>query len=207
MEMSFPVRYELIGGYTKMEAESAFYPELLMYQETECLPLSENELFVYQDSLYSFNEDYYLTEDFISTSYYKKMNNGRFIPILSSDMLAESVYNLFNSRYDWGIESEVIQNLYGGKKRTFNIALSKLIQYLNQQNCLVYTGIQKYDKFIISGSLMVVNMELGYQHLMQFSFPKDLIDHPKKHQVKIKMYSFIPIHNISSLFDNNSKIK
>lgn len=206
MEMSFPVRYELIGGYTKLEAESAFYPDLLMYKETEYLPLAESELFAYQDSLYSFNEDYYLTEDFISTSYYKKVEEG-IVPILSSEMLAESVYNLFNTGYDWGIEVEVTQNMYGGKKRTFNIPLSKLIQFLNQQNCLVYTGIQKYDKSIIGGSLMAANMELGYQHLMQFSFPKELIDHPKEHLVKIKIYSFIPIHNISSLFDNKSKIK
>lgn len=32
MVMSFPVRYELIGGYTKLEAERSFYPDLLRYQ-------------------------------------------------------------------------------------------------------------------------------------------------------------------------------
>ena len=207
MEMSFPVRYELIGGYTKLEAESAFYPDLLMYKETEYLPLSEGELFAYRDSLYSFNEDYYLTEDFISTSYYKKENDGSIVPILSSEMLAESVYNLFNSGYDWGVEVEVTQSKYGGKNLSFNVPLSKLVRYLSQQNCLVYTGIQKYDKSMIGGSLMAVNMELGYQHLLMFSLPKDLIDRPKEHTIKIKMYSFIPIHNISSLFGDKSKIK
>ena len=85
--------------------------------------------------------------------------------------------------------------------------MSKLVRYLSQQNCLVYTGIQKYDKSMIGGSLMAVNMELGYQHLLMFSFSKDLIDRPKEHTIKIKMYSFIPIHNISSLFGDKSKIK
>lgn len=206
LEMSFPVRYELIGGYTKLEAESSFYPDLLMYKEAEYIPVNETELFANKDSLYSFNEDYYLTEDIISTSYYNKVKN-HVVPVFASNRLAESVYNLFNTGYDWGVEAEVNQNMYGGKKQSYNVPLSKLIRFLNQQNCLIYTGIQKYDKSTISGSLMAVNMELGYQHLMMFSFPKDLIDHPKNHQVKIKMYSFIPIHNISSLFDNNSKIK
>ncbi|MBQ8241740.1 MAG: hypothetical protein IJZ38_13090 [Bacteroides sp.] len=206
MVMSFPVRHELITGYSKLEAERSFYPDLLMYKETEYTPLNEAELFPYKDSLYSFNEDYYLTEDIISTSYYHKVDNT-IVPVFSSDRLVESVYNLFNTGYDWGVEAEVTQSMYGGKNLTFNVPLSKLARFLNEQNCLVYTGIQKYDKTTISGSLMAVNMELGYQHLMMFSFPRDLIDHPKEHQVKIKMYSFIPIHNISSLFDNNSKIK
>lgn len=204
--ISFPVRYELIGGYTKQEEERAFYPDLLMYKDTGYTSLNETELFEYKDSLYSFNEDYYITEDIISTSYYNKVSD-KIVPIFSSDWLTESVYNLFNSGYDWGVEAEVTQSMYGGKKLTYNVPLSKLIRFLSKQNCLVYTGIQKYDKSTISGSLMAVNMELGYQHLMMFSFPKDLIDHPKEHQVKIRMYSFIPIHNISSLFDNNSKIK
>lgn len=206
MVMSFPVRHELITGYSKLEAERSFYPDLLMYKETGYTPLNETELFPYKDSLYSFNEDYYLTEDIISTSYYHKVDNT-IVPVFSSDRLAESVYNLFNTGYDWGVEAEVTQSVYGGKNLTYNIPLSKLVRFLNEQNCLVYTGIQKYDKSTLSGSLMAVNMELGYQHLMMFSFPSDLIDHPKEHQVKIKMYSFIPIHNISSLFDNNSKIK
>lgn len=177
-----------------------------MYKETEYIPLNETELFEYKDSIYKFNEDYYLTENFISTSYYNKVNSN-IVPIFTSDKLTESVYNLFNAGYDWEIKAEITQNLYSGKNLTYTTHLSKLIRFLNQQNCLIYTGIQKYDKSIISGSLMAVNIELGYQHLMIFSFPKDLIDYPKKHQIRIKMYSYIPIHNISSLFDNNSKIK
>lgn len=203
--MSFPVRYELIGGYTKLEAERSFYPDLLMYKDAVYKPLNETELFVYKDSLYSFNEDYYLTEDIISTSYYNKVDNT-IVPVFSSDMLAESVYNLFNTSYDWEVEAEVTQSMYGGKKLTYTIPLAKLTRFIGKQNCLIYTGIREYDKSAISGSFLAVNMELGYQHLMMFSFPKDLINNPKEHQVKIKMYSFIPIHNISSLFDNNSKI-
>lgn len=206
LEMDFPVRYELISGNTKLEAEQSFYPNLLMYKETEYTPLNETELFVYKDSLYCFNEDYYLTEDIISTSYYNKVENT-IVPVFSPDILAESVYNLFNSGYDWGVKADVTQNMYGGKNLNYNIPLSKLILFLNQQNCLIYTGIQKYDKSVITGSVLAVNMEFGYQHLIMFSFPHDLIRHPDEHQVKIKMYCYIPIHNISSLFDNKSKNK
>ena len=46
---------------------------------------------------------------------------------------------------------------------------------------------------------MAVNMELGYQHIMMFTFNKSLFDKPAGQQIKIKMYSYVPIHNVSSL--------
>lgn len=206
LNMSFPVRYELIEGYTKLELESAFYPNLLMFREFDYVPLSDSELFIYKDSLYSYNEDYYLTEDFVSTSYYKKVNE-KVIPVLDSEMLSESVCNLFNTDYDWGVEVEITQSMYGEKNRSYTLPLFKFTRFLHHHNCMIFTGIQKYDKSFIEGGVMAVNMELGYQHLMVFSFPKELVDNPREHKVKVKMYGFIPIHNISSFFDNQSKIK
>lgn len=207
LEMSFPVRHELISGYTKLEAENSFYTDLLMYRDMDNLPLDEAELFVYKDTLYSFNEDNYLTEEFISTSYYQKENN-RIKPILSSEILMESVYNLFNSGYDWEVEANVSQSMYGGKSRSYSVPLSKLLHFIRKQNCQVYTSIQKLDKSDVEGGIMAVNMELGYQHLLMYSFSKDLIKYPQERRVKIKMYAYIPIHNVSSLFENKkSKIK
>ena len=164
------------------------------------MPLSERELFEYNDSLFCANEDYYLAETIVSTAFYKK-EQDEFLPVFSSSMMMESVYNLFNSSYDWGVNVEITQNLYGGKKISYILPLKKLIDFCTDQHCIVYSGVQKVEKTESTGVLMAVNMELGYQHLMQFSLPKDLLNAPKDHEVKIKMYSYIPIHNVSSLFD------
>lgn len=200
VEVDFPVRYELLSGNTKLEAENSVYMALMVQQVKEYMPLSERELFEYNDSLFCANEDYYLAETIVSTAFYKK-EQDEFLPIFSSSMMMESVYNLFNSSYDWGVNVEITQNLYGGKKITYILPLKKLIDFCVDQHCIVYSGVQKVEKTEITGVLMAVNMELGYQHLMQFSLPKDLLNAPEKHQVKIKMYSYIPIHNVSSMFD------
>ncbi len=205
-KIDFPVRYELITGNTKLEAESSVYHSLMLYQIQPYASPDEIDMYAYKDSLFCANEDYYVTEDIVSTSYYQKRGQA-YIPLFSSDYLKESVCNLFNTDYGWNIEVEVTQSLYGGKKLTYTLPLGKLMDYLQEQGCLLYTGIRKYDKSTIEGVAMAVNMELGYQHMLSFSFEKNLFESPSKHIVKVKMYSYIPIHNVSSLFGENFKRK
>ena len=81
------------------------------------------------------------------------------------------------------------------------------MDFLHEKGCMLYTGLRKYDKSTIEGVAMAVNMELGYQHMLSFSFDKDLLKEPSKHQIKVKMYSYIPVHNVSSLFGENIKRK
>ena len=197
-KITFPVRYELITGFTKLEAENSLYSDLLMAGKQNYEPLTYEYMSSYKDSMYCANEDYYVTEDIVSTTYYNKVGE-EFIPIYSTDYLKESVYNLFNTGFDWGVEADIEQDLYGNKKNHFTVPLSQLVNFLKSKNCSLYTGVRKYDKSNIEGVLMAVNMELGYQHIMMFTLEKSLIDQQKGGKVKIKMYSYVPIHNVSSI--------
>ena len=206
VKIDFPVRYELITGNTKLEAESSIYPALLIYQTSPYASPDEVDMYVYKDSLFCANEDFYVTEDIVSTSFYQKKDKG-FLPLFSSNQLEESIYNLFNTDYNWGVDVEVTQNLYGGKKLSYILPLEKLTNFLRHSGCLMYTGIRKYDKTTIEGVAMAVNMELGYQHMMSFSFEKGLFDEPTNYKIKVKMYSYIPIHNVASLFGEKIKLR
>ena len=204
--IDFPVRYELITGNTKLEAENSIYPSLMLYQARPYASPDEVDMYTYKDSLYCANEDFYGMEDIISTSYYQKKEQT-YVPLFSADLLKESVYNLFNTDYGWNLDVEITQNLYGGKKLSYVVPLGKLIDFLHEKGCQLYTGVRKYDKSTIEGVAMAVNMELGYQHMLSFSFDKDVLEEPSKHVIKVKMYSYIPMHNVSSLFGENLKRK
>ena len=197
-KISFPVRYELITGFTKLEAESSVYPALLEHSKVPYEPLTSAYMSDYKDGMFCANEDYYVTEDIVSNTYYNKVNDV-YVPVFSAEYLEESIYNLFNTGRDWGVMVNVRQDMYGGKKASFDIPLSDLACFLMCNGCSLYTGIRKYDKMKVEGVVMAVNMELGYQHIMMFSFDKGIFDNPKEHSVKIKMYSYVPIHNVSSI--------
>ena len=197
-KISFPVRYELITGFTKLEAENSVHSDLLMSGKRTYASLSSDYMSNYKDNMYAATEDYYVKEDIVSTTYYNKIKE-EYIPVLSVDYLKESVNNLFNTGYEWGVEAEVEQDMYGNKKNHFTIPLAQLVNHFKSKNCSLYTGVRKYDKSKIEGVMMAVNMELGYQHILMFSLNKSLIEKPNGAKVKVKMYSYVPIHNVSSI--------
>ena len=201
LKMVFPVNHELITGLSKLEAENSVYLSLLAHRVEKPGALSLNDVSVYQDSLYAYNEDYYMMEDIISTSYYRAEKEN-LVPLFEEEAMPESVYNLFNAEHDWGVEVEITQSLYGGKKQTYSLPLYHLLDYLRKQGCGLYTGLKKVGSSSIEGTVLAVHMELGYQHWLSFKVDRKVIRHPDKAEVKVKMYSYIPIHNVSSLFGN-----
>lgn len=203
IQMTFPMRYELISGYTKLEAERSFYPQLLSYigteKENSAMTLSEYDLESYKDSLFCTFQETYVLADMISTSYYKSSDN-QYIPLFDSHYVAESLYNLFNASHNLNIIAEVTQSLYGeNNKLSYEISISDLTRYLRSQDCQLYTGLKKSNGNEVKLTVMAVNHEFGYQHLLICSVDKQVLNNPKTYKAQIKMYCHIPTHNISSI--------
>lgn len=199
LKMVFPVNHELITGLSKLEAENSVYLALMEHRYEKPLPLSLSDMSVNEDSLYVYNEDYYMMEDIVSSSYYRT-EGEKMVPLFDDEALPESIYNLFNAEHDWGVEVEITQSLYGGKKMTYTLPLCHVLDYLRKQGCSLYTGLKKVGGSSIEGMLLAVHMELGYQHMLSFKVDRKVFRQPDKTEVKVKMYSYIPIHNVSSLF-------
>lgn len=202
LSIEFPARYELITGYTKPEAENAVYMSLLTHKSTSVPQPAATDFREKEPGIYTTNDDYYMMENIVSTSYYTKEGDA-YQPVFSQDRPIESVCNLFNSGIDYGATVEISQSLYGNKSHIYEIPLSRLTSYLRSQKCSLYTAIRKIEKDRIYGAWMAVNPELGYQHILTFTLDKSVIPEIKGKQVKLKMFSYVPIHNIASIIDNN----
>jgi hypothetical protein len=201
--MYLPVRYELITGFTKLEAERAVYDALLRHTYVETRQPAEGDYFPTEDGdLYCLNEEYYGTEEIISTSYYRK-ESGEFKPVFSAADRAKSVYNLFNVAWNSPVPVEVTQKLYGNQTLTYEVTVGRLTNYLRQAGCSLYTGIQEMEGDTVRGVVMAVNAELGYQHFMSFTLAGALGNGASPGTVKMSMYSYIPIHNVSALLESN----
>lgn len=197
--LEFPVRYELITGQSKLEAENSVYPQLMTHRPSTIATVNESDLSVYKDSLYVFNNEYYMAENILASSYYRK-SGDTFTPIFDKSMLAESIYNLFNAYHHKDYQLEVTQKMYGNKTNTFTIQLPVMMDYLRSQHCQIYSGIRKIEKDRIEGVVLAVNSELGYQHIGTFTMSPDFLQSSSSTPIKVSMYSFIPIHNISTIF-------
>lgn len=203
LSIDFPARYELITGYTKLEAENAIYMNLLAYKPTDTSVPAGTDFQEKESGIYTTNNDYYMMDNIVSTSYYKK-DGDTYQAIFSHNLPVESACNLFNSGIDYGATVEVTQSLYGNKSNTYEVPLNRLTSYLRSQKCSLYTAIQRMEKDKIHGALMAVNPELGYQHILTFTLDKSIIPNIKGKTIKMKMFSYVPIHNIASIMENNN---
>lgn len=208
LRIVFPISYELLTGYTKMESENRFSEILSDYVYTPS-SLPEDGLSNYKDNVVIRIGETFNSESIISTSYYASDNlsgKRRLQPLFDSAYMPESVYTLFNGepvRND--VSVAVTQSLYGNKKKNFTCPLSQLIGYMRAKGCNIYTGISKADAEGIEGVVVANNEQLGYQHIMTFRADASLFTDPSENSIDATLYSYIPIHNIKSFYSENQK--
>ena len=201
--MYFPMRYEMITGQTKLEAESSFYGNLKNFKSDSISSsfIKKTDLLPYKDSLYMVNDAYYMSEEIRSNSYYAKDHRGIFL-LKNKKYGVESVCNLFNASHRWQVTAQVTQKMYGNKNYSFEVPLYELMDYLRSEHCDIYVGIRKFNRNKIDGVVLCLNSELGYQHLIPFTLPGTFLEQDTPVKVKMAMYSFTPIHNVSSLLES-----
>lgn len=194
---TFPARYELLLGTSKLESEERFYGNLMKF----CTNYKAPEMGVTSADLtqtatnYTAHDGYYLIENLKSNSYYF-LQGEEVIPVYTDDNRLHSIYNIFNCDKDFGLTAKVTQSMYRGKMN-FDIPIIQMIQFIKSEGCSIYTGIEKITRESITGVVIAVNPALGYHHQLQFTVPTKAVANPTAYNIEIMMHSYIPIHNLN----------
>jgi hypothetical protein len=104
--------------------------------------------------------------------------------------------------WDKSLPVEVTQKLYGNKTLTYDVTVGRLTNYLRSTGCSIFTGIRKQVGDTVTGVVMAVNNELGYQHFLQFKIEGAVWNPSAKSKITVNMYSYIPSHNVAALLEN-----
>lgn len=204
LSVSFPIQYELIWGMNKKEAENQFYDELKsskfdLKMSSASIP---DHLIQINDSCYRSDGDFYGLEQITSYQYFKKKPDGSYALMSDKFNPAESVANLFTAESPGAIQADITHRLYGGRKDTFSVSLAQLKGFCKSAGSEVYVGIEKQEVNHILGTAMMVNRALGYNHILYFDVDVRVFIYPERFPVKIQLYSYVPMHNVSNLFDD-----
>lgn len=199
--VNFPANRELITSFTKLEAEQALFlrfGSFLTSSKEECA-IDEEDLQAYQDSLFHTSGDIYINEEFVSTAFYKKQG-AAYKAVIDDAYPVESAYNLFNAQHaDSTLTAKVLFSLYAGETTSYELPLCHLSNFLRQEGCQIYTGIKKLTRTNLESTVMAVNPVLGYHHMLIVSTNRDILVSPDKRIINVKMYCYIPMHNVTTL--------
>ena len=188
LSVAFPARYELLSGENKIEAE-------------ENLPADVQAAIVDTLQADELRNDSYLSPDLTNRLYLKDsaLIADRQYPI-------ESAANMMLSqRLADPYMLNVTHLRYGNQKVQIELPLRQWIAYCRNNGCKLYFGVKDTDRLgTINATLLAVNEPLGYHHLLTVSIPVDAIGQ-QQGVLTATLHSFIPIHNVRSLFGTNPK--
>ena len=210
--MRFPIRYELLWGMNKVEAENAFYESLLHFRSpkpTAVPPLSTGLSSALQpdgNGCLILPGNSYLIAAVNDDRFYHLTSDGTYRPVMDRTHAAASLRNLFlMPDLSAEITASVTQRLYRSRTRQFDIPLHHLLTFCHTEGCQTYVGIETCTADRVTGTVILLNPSYGYCHQLYFETDTGILDHPKRHKMSVELYAFVPTHNIGNLFDEKEK--
>jgi hypothetical protein len=209
IELSFPRQYDLILGRDKKELANAFRTELEAFAGQDVPALSYTPL----PSQYMPDRDIYadlgptlLIPQIKSGRYLQyQPKEGRFVWLFNEWMTEESLLNLFGNADKMGRKNRLQMTVKSYRLfEEFPFSINRLCAYMRARNCTAYMGAETETETELTGTVIYVNRDLMYLHLLHFKFPKEAF-REENIPISATLHPYIPIHNIASLFDDIKK--
>ncbi|MDR1338449.1 MAG: hypothetical protein LBK58_00060 [Prevotellaceae bacterium] len=213
VELSFPKQYDLILGRDKKELAEGFRKEL----ETFVCPETGREMSADNAGSawlpFTYIQAWDIREEIDDTYLIPQMRSGRFLYrtgtgyeyVFHKDMGAESLLNLFANADEMKRKNKLQLTVMGYRLADeFSLETNCLCAYMKAQKCKVYVGLETATDKEFTGTVMYVNRDLMYKHLLYFKFPTEAFlqdDIP----VVVTLYPYIPIRNIATLYEDRNE--
>lgn len=205
LQMAFPKQYELIIGKDKIEVEDDFQKELFLFLPDA--PLAESispaELELVQGSGYYRREGVqYMIPGLNTDRYYHVSADGSVSLFFDKNNPEVTLANLFldGDRIDQEVMMSAEHRRYGKRRDQLEVSVRQFVAFCKSEKCVPYFGVEESDKEKIAGTVIMVNSDLGYNHVLYYA-----CDRQKFIQgdlaLKVWLYTYVPTHNIQNLFE------
>jgi hypothetical protein len=206
IELSFPRQYDLILGRDKKELADAFRTELETFVCPDVPALSYTPLpnqYLPDLDIYADLGPTLLIPQIRSGRYFQyQPQGGQFVWLFNERMATESLLNLFGNADEMKRKNRLQATVKSYRlSEEFPFSIDRLCAYMKARKCTAYMGIETKTETELTGTVMYVNRDLMYLHLLHFKFPKEAFG-KESVPVPVTLYPYIPIHNVASLYDD-----
>ncbi len=198
----FPADCRLISGMDKIEQEMRLGFQLKNHiaNETDSSLLSPNESFLQflKDGVYyEKGEDFSIPQ--INSDLFYVKRDSVFCLVLDTSMVAMSFSNVMLVPLEMQFTFDVKHRMYGSVEQEYTINSRDFNDYFSQGYDRFF-GIESLESENLSGTLMLYNRDEEFVHLVYVTTTKE--DLFNGGRMSLELYSYIPQHNIKTLFGN-----
>lgn len=200
--VTLPADRELLYAYDKKEHEDVIKEELAEWirpHRTVSLPFL-NELENYENEVWMLPGRAYMIDSLKSETYYT-ISNGRPCPVFTEEYYRESLQNLLMGCISTTkVDLHVRYRTYEREKVYCSMQLTRFLGYMQQQGLNFYSAAYTADNGSSRCLLLMHHPMYDYIHMLVVDGPSSLFT--GEHTVlEGDFYTFIPQHNIKSLFN------
>jgi len=206
LSVVFPANHELISGETKIEAEHNIESDILSVNTSSNDVVFESDLRPTMQRNYLVKKgNSFLNDLFSSDLYYCKYQDSLILVSDPNHPLETTANMLLSLSFQPTRKLLIEQQLYGFKRKEFEISLNQWIAYCQASGCVLYYGIEAFDNQQIKATVIAVNEAENYNHILSAQIPVSTLS-DKSIPINANLFSFVPMHNVKSLFGkyNNS---
>lgn len=214
ISVSIPIGYDISSKGNRSDIENDFISRLCSFKGSrlEFSPFDIDLLEPYGDDEFIYPGATYQSKDVTRNTYF---NSKDINPVWDADLPLESMANLFifpSDKYgDTKVSMTILKHEYG-EKESLSLTLNQLLSVSENEGCVSYWGVERYENGILEGALFLYNRQKGYDHVLKIECnPIDVIN--DMGEIKARASLFIPTNNVQNLYSpyvkkaENDKIK
>ena len=204
VSVALPNNYDTFHSGSRTDLENDFIEKLKSFKGSRIPfePIDTFRLEPYGEDKLIYPGDSYLN-DHINRNIYLCIEN--LTPVNDSLSPIESLANLFifpsENADAVNMELTILKHEYG-EKETFCLGVNQLLAACEDDGCVPYWGVEKYENGILHGSLFLYNKHRSYDHVIKIECNPEAIFNNKE-IIRARVSCFIPTNNIHNLFAPN----
>jgi hypothetical protein len=204
VEITFPKQYDLILGSDKKELAGNVRAglESFAYRKAPVTDfLGTFSPYLPEQEVYADTGDTYLIPQMKSGRFLQRRGDT-FSYLFNERMGMESLLNLFSHADEMEWNARLLLTVKGYQLAdSFALGLDRLCAWMKMQRCTAYMGTETQTNDRYTGTVMYVNRDLMYMHLLYYIFPTAAFKHDSV-PVRATLYPYIPVNNIATLYDD-----
>ena len=197
----FPADWRLISGRGMVENERRIPAEVEITEILPPAPLPDTtDMTNVDEGIYMVDDGNYYIQSLTSVRYYQA---GEGLLKVFDDPSRIDMYsaNLFSGV---GLDNNHVlaikMRVYPLQAVVFKVPLDKWLSYCLTEGCKPYWGIVRREGNMLEGELVMRNTTCGYNHIMRIWMSVGDLAR-KEGEIQARLVPFVPMHNVSFLFD------